>query len=215
MDEYKRLFFLHREEFEQKSDELIGDLSERIKLRQKLKCQNFKWYLDNIYPEKFIPDENVLAYGRVKLENKNLCLDNLQRDEDKSYNLGLYPCHSRLFPSQVSNINRLNNSINENHINYDNFQLFSLSNIGELRREHTCATINKQVVTAKQHVNVKMTECNNFDDEKEWILTENKHIIHVATGLCLDATGVGSQGDVFASPCSNSHEQYWSFDFLL
>ncbi|KAK0088747.1 hypothetical protein PV325_010854 [Microctonus aethiopoides] len=193
MDEYKRLFFLHREEFEQKSDELIGDLSERIKLRQKLKCKNFKWYLDNIYPEKFIPDENVLAYGRVKLENKNLCLDNLQRDEDKSYNLGLYPCHSRLFPSQ----------------------LFSLSNIGELRREHTCATINKQAITAKQHVNVKMTECNNFDDEKEWILTENKHIIHVATGLCLDATGIGSQGDVFASPCSNSHEQYWSFDFLL
>ena len=44
-----------------------GDVSERIELRKKLNCKSFKWYLDNIYPEKFIPDENVIAYGMVSL----------------------------------------------------------------------------------------------------------------------------------------------------
>ena len=83
---------------------MIGSVKKRIKLRERLKCKSFKWYLDNIYPEKFIPDENVLAFGRVRVEKSNLCLDNLQNDEEKPYNLGVYMCHSQLYPSQVLTI---------------------------------------------------------------------------------------------------------------
>jgi hypothetical protein len=35
---------------------------------------------------------------------KQLCLDNLQRNEDQPYNLGQYPCHAQMAMSQVSNI---------------------------------------------------------------------------------------------------------------
>jgi polypeptide N-acetylgalactosaminyltransferase len=56
----------------------IGDLSARKELRKKLRCKNFKWFLDNVYSSKYIPDENVIAYGRVctnfcmKLGGKNV-----------------------------------------------------------------------------------------------------------------------------------------------
>lgn len=29
----------------------VGDISKRIALRDKLGCKNFRWYLENIFPE--------------------------------------------------------------------------------------------------------------------------------------------------------------------
>ncbi|VDK84358.1 unnamed protein product, partial [Cylicostephanus goldi] len=79
MDDYKRLFYVHRMGLK---DLDVGDLTERKKLRERLQCKSFKWFLDNVIPQKFIPDENVYAYGHVKGEN-GLCLDTLQRLENK------------------------------------------------------------------------------------------------------------------------------------
>ena len=49
--------------FQQTRD--VGDFSDRIALRKRLNCRSFKWFLQNIYLEKFVNDENVLAFGAV------------------------------------------------------------------------------------------------------------------------------------------------------
>jgi len=46
-------------------DKDVGNITDRLDLRKRLNCKSFKWFLDNVYPEKFVPDENVLAYGMV------------------------------------------------------------------------------------------------------------------------------------------------------
>lgn len=50
-------------------------------------------------------------------------------------------------------------------------QLFSLSNSGELRRDEVCATVNTEEDSGPRP-KVRMLECQERGDDKEWILTE-------------------------------------------
>ncbi|CAG2058459.1 unnamed protein product, partial [Timema podura] len=74
----------------------FGDVSSRKELRNKLGCKSFQWYLDNIYPELFVPGHAV-ASGEVRNmgAGSKTCLDSPARKADLHKAVGLYPCHNQ------------------------------------------------------------------------------------------------------------------------
>ncbi|XP_061648391.1 polypeptide N-acetylgalactosaminyltransferase 5 [Phyllopteryx taeniolatus] len=73
LDEYKELFYGHG--YHHLLDNRlidIGNLTEQIQLRDRLKCKSFKWYLDNVYPELEAP--LVKAEGLVFNRGSRNCL---------------------------------------------------------------------------------------------------------------------------------------------
>ncbi|XP_071078920.1 polypeptide N-acetylgalactosaminyltransferase 14-like [Haliotis cracherodii] len=70
MDDYKRFYYAARPSARMQA---YGDVQERRALRQRLKCQTFRWYLENVYPELKLPVNDEFAYGQIYQDNQ--CLD--------------------------------------------------------------------------------------------------------------------------------------------
>lgn len=186
MDGYKRLFYMHRRDLLGQDH---GDISERLELRKRLNCHSFKWYLDNVYPEKFIPDENVHAWGMVRNPASNLCLDTLQKDEKTEFNMGLYSCQNGASANQV----------------------LSLSMNDEFRREEGCLDSlggDGDKLTLKQ--------CHYNKATMKWKHNKEKNkMVHVQSGMCMDTAGQQNSGEVMLKPCRDVDSQIWTFEHYL
>ncbi|KAF5910761.1 hypothetical protein HPG69_004850 [Diceros bicornis minor] len=93
MDEYKEIFYRRNTDaakiVKQKS---FGDLSKRFEIKHRLQCKNFTWYLNNIYPEVYVPDLNPVISGYIKSFGQPLCLD-VGENNQGGKPLILYTCH--------------------------------------------------------------------------------------------------------------------------
>ncbi|OAF69045.1 hypothetical protein A3Q56_03184 [Intoshia linei] len=87
MDEYKEIYY----DRVGKINMDYGDILDRVKLREKLKCHNFKWYLDNVYPELHVPSESILT-GSIKNIDSNKCVDS---PAVLNKNVIAYTCHGQ------------------------------------------------------------------------------------------------------------------------
>jgi len=89
MDEYAEIFY---SVFPQLSAVNVGDLKERKQMRKSMKCQNFQWYLKNVYPELHLPSTRPRA-GK-ELRQLNVCVT-LSISGDITKRLLLMACHGR------------------------------------------------------------------------------------------------------------------------
>ncbi|KAL5006994.1 hypothetical protein ScPMuIL_015800 [Solemya velum] len=107
LDEYKNYYYnsinFHLPEF--------GDVTSRKKLRENLHCKSFDWYLNNIFPELFVPNRDGIAYGQIESRAVPLCIH---------ANTGATPTRAQMC------------------VKYDKSQYWILSYYGQMRNGNNC-----------------------------------------------------------------------------
>jgi polypeptide N-acetylgalactosaminyltransferase len=178
LDEYKQYYY------ERINNQLgdFGDVSARKQLRDKLECKSFKWYLDNIFPELFVPGD-AIAKGEVRNGGDikpQRCLDCAVGRREKNKPVSLYPCHS-----QGGN------------------QYWMYSKDGEIRRDESCVDFAGK--------DVMIFPCHGMKGNQEWKYNHKNHqLLHVVTGKCLEMTKDGAR--LLMSPCDTENAyQNWTF----
>ncbi|XP_074052823.1 polypeptide N-acetylgalactosaminyltransferase 12 [Macrotis lagotis] len=189
MDEYKEIYY-HRNMHARK--EPFGDVTERRELRAKLKCKDFGWFLQNVYPELHIPEDRPGYFGM--LVNKGMadyCFD---------YNP---PSENEITGSQV--ILYLCHGMGQN-------QFFEYTSKNELRyntrQPEACVAVDVGTDHLTMHLCYK-----NAPDNQIFIFKEDGSLFHVQSKKCLQAEANASNGNPapLLRTCTNSDYQKWFF----
>uniref|UniRef100_A0A8D3DCP2 polypeptide N-acetylgalactosaminyltransferase n=1 Tax=Scophthalmus maximus TaxID=52904 RepID=A0A8D3DCP2_SCOMX len=69
MDEYKQYYYSARPSAQGKA---FGSITDRLTLRRKLNCKPFRWYMENVYPELRVPEQEAVS---SVLKQGGLCLE--------------------------------------------------------------------------------------------------------------------------------------------
>uniref|UniRef100_UPI0037E92C0C probable polypeptide N-acetylgalactosaminyltransferase 8 n=1 Tax=Semicossyphus pulcher TaxID=241346 RepID=UPI0037E92C0C len=170
----------------------IGDVSERKKLREKLKCKPFKWYLDNVYPS-LRTWEDVLGYGT--LQNtllKRYCVD--QGAVPGNIPI-LYECHS--LQPQLCSYNT------DNEIIVGGLKSHKYNNNHCLVDPGTGSTPTLQDCQVAKQNQLHM----------HWDFKQGKAIRNKATNRCLEvAQGQSTFYELLIQQCSG---QSWRIEHLI
>jgi polypeptide N-acetylgalactosaminyltransferase len=177
LDEYKQYYY------ERINNQLgdFGDVSARKQLRDKLECKSFKWYLDNIFPELFVPGD-AIAKGEIRngKSSHGHCVDSPVGEEHHNKAVVPYPCHL-----QGGN------------------QYWMYSKDGEIRRDESCVDFAGK--------DVMIFPCHGMKGNQEWKYNHKNHqLLHVVTGKCLEMTKDGARLLMSPCDTENAY-QNWTF----
>ncbi|XP_061828197.1 polypeptide N-acetylgalactosaminyltransferase 17-like isoform X2 [Nerophis lumbriciformis] len=163
-----------------------GDVSDRVALRKRLQCKDFKWYQENIYPDlKNFHD--TATYGEMRSSKaKHLCLDQGERKNDTAI---LFECHG-LAPQLVRYTTK--------------GQLM----LGALGFHNWCARciVDDQDSDVPRH-----QPCNKVTDvlKSLWFYTPNGRVQNAGTKRCLEVVRTGIE-PFFKVVMQNCSGQRWS-----
>lgn len=186
MDDYKWIFYrANRVAASIFRQNLFGNVTERHELRERLKCRSFSWYLENIYPEAYVPDIRPVKYGQL-VNIELMC------------SLDVDTTNTKLVPPEYLTCS---NKGGAKYFEYTSQREVRLTTNMELCLHAGNALVYLELCELKG----KGTEVS---PKQVWLITQNNHLWNPSSGKCLAASG----GFVLLMNCMPaSVAQHWTF----
>ncbi|XP_053322746.1 polypeptide N-acetylgalactosaminyltransferase 11 [Spea bombifrons] len=200
MDEYKEQYFALRPELRNRD---YGDISERVALRNRLKCKSFKWYLDNIYPEMQVSGPNAKAQPPVFVNRGAKRPKIIQRG--RLINVLTNKClAAQGHPSQKAGlvvVKECDFSDSDQIWTYNEENELVLSNLLCLDMSETRSSDPPRLM-----------KCHGSGGSQQWVLGKSYRLYQVSVGQCLKIIDPTShKGYVSMAICDGSPAQRWDF----
>ena len=190
MDDHANFYFMLNKLA--KEEAATQDVSERLELRQKLKCQSFQWYLDNVWPENFLPSKSR-QFG--KIQQSSFCLQRpvippAQTSKSPKGQALMTPCVQSFYNYQQIVMDDVNQSI--------------------MTDESMCLDVPNY--KDGSDATVRFMACNQMDRQK-WKF-QDKKIIHLASEHCLTYVPQGSSDHLLLRPCTTRDSSDQTFTLV-
>ncbi|XP_054267474.1 polypeptide N-acetylgalactosaminyltransferase 1-like [Macrosteles quadrilineatus] len=194
MDDWKEFYFKFNPDAERVRHKQA--VRSRFALRQRLGCKSFKWYLDNIWPQHFMPT-NERFFGKIKHKMLGKCLEKPVGKGSLNQPMGpacLVACHDPPALSQMFVMDRVSGEG---------------SGAAVMTDESVCLDVPDKD-DKERTPRVKVIACSGYP-RQHWLRDLKADALkHVSTGLCLDTPSDGSLDlGLVLNTCNGNPSQQW------
>ncbi|XP_030758579.1 polypeptide N-acetylgalactosaminyltransferase 3-like [Sitophilus oryzae] len=189
MDQWSNFYFKFNEQARLMKDD--QNVTARLQLRERLKCQNFEWYLDNVWPQHFFPKTNRF-FGRIRNIDEDLCLLRPERKGLSNQPMGL------------ATIDKCLSGITE--------EMFVMTSEGFIMTDDSIC-LDAPEKTGLGPLKVRIIACSGYSRQKWEYNKHTKELRHSTNQKCLDiSVSKKMQDGLIITNCDGRNSQKWSME---
>ncbi|XP_043236677.1 polypeptide N-acetylgalactosaminyltransferase 1-like isoform X2 [Amphibalanus amphitrite] len=189
MEKWADFFFKVNPEAAKMKD--TTQVSHRMMVKKRMNCNNFKWFLDNIWPEHFFPDDDRF-FGKIRNDKLEHCVQ-------RPYATGTGQPSGPATTTDCAS-------------NWYTPQLFVMTVDGFIMTDESVCLDVPDGGRETAESRVRIHGCSQLSRQKWFHDSSTSQLVHVDSQKCLDLPTAANPESLVVLACSDGPSQKWTLE---